>query len=392
MKKPKKPIILLPFCVYFTTIALLIITGFIDSIYLAWSHYRNYTDIEYQSFCAISKSINCDTVSQSSYSIFFSLPLAVWGLIGYGFLILLLPHLWSIRAQKKRIWTIFFLIAIIFSFVSIALSIVSTVYIQSYCIMCVLSFGVNFLLLYFTWLIRRRYEISSFFGDLKQDINYLRVGGTKNGLIFSLFFCGVILIIIFFPKYWAFKISNTYSALPVGVTQDGHPWIGAEHPILEITEFTDYQCFQCKKMHHYLRKIMMEHPDKIRLIHRNYPLDSKYNFAVKEKFHDGSAELALLAIYASLKGKFWEMNDLLYSLQIKDGQIKLKDLANKMQFDFLDLRVSLHSKKIINILQLDLWEGFKLGIKGTPAYVINGNVYRGNIPSEIINAAIGSSD
>jgi protein-disulfide isomerase len=179
--------------------------------------------------------------------------------------------------------------------------------------------------------------------------------------------------------------------LPVGVTQDGHPWIGAEHPILEITEFTDYQCFQCKKMHHYLRQIIMEHPDKIRLIHRHFPLDSKYNFAVKNPLHDGSADLALLAIYASTKGKFWEMNDLLYNHRTSEGPIKIKDFSDKLQFDFQELRVSLHSKQIENILRIDLWEGYKLGIRGTPAYVINGKVHRGSIPSEIINSAIGSS-
>lgn len=162
-EEAKKLIIPLPFFVYFTTIALLIVAGFADSIYLAWSHYRNYTDISYQSFCAISKAINCDTVSQSPYSIFLGLPWAVWGLIGYGFLFLFLPLLWDSRVYKKRIWTIFLLITLFFSLISIVLAVVSTVYIHSYCMMCILSFGVNFLLLYFTWLVRKRYEVSAFF-------------------------------------------------------------------------------------------------------------------------------------------------------------------------------------------------------------------------------------
>ncbi|MBU4035957.1 MAG: hypothetical protein KKA35_05965, partial [Proteobacteria bacterium] len=42
-----------------------------------------YTDIGYESFCAISKAINCDTVSQSPYSVFLGVPLAIWGVAGY---------------------------------------------------------------------------------------------------------------------------------------------------------------------------------------------------------------------------------------------------------------------------------------------------------------------
>jgi protein-disulfide isomerase/uncharacterized membrane protein len=390
--KQKKKIIPLPYVVYFMTVASLILAGFLDSAYLSWSHYRNYTDIAYQSFCAISKAINCDTVSQSPYSIFFGLPVAVWGLIGYGFLILLLPMLWDTRVQKKEIWTVFFLITMIFSLISIALAIVSTVYIHSYCIMCILGFGINFLLLYFAWLIRKRYEIHFFFNNIKQDLNYFWSARKKRGSIFLLFFCSVILIIIFFPKYWEFNTPANYSKLPIGVTKDGYPWIGAENPMIEIIEFTDYQCFQCKKMHHYLRKIMVEHPDKIKLIHRHFPLDSKYNFAVKKKFHEGSADLALLAIYASTKGKFWETNDLLYSHKISDGPIVIKELADKLQLDFQELQVELHSKKIKDILRLDLWEGYKLGIRGTPAYVIVGKVYRGKIPLKIINEALKTSN
>jgi protein-disulfide isomerase len=301
----------------------------------------------------------------------------------------LLPLLWGCRSEKKRIWTILFAIAAIFSAISISLATVSTLYIHSYCIMCVLSFGINFLILYFSWLIRNRYEVNRFLNDLKEDALYLWKIKMKSGIIFFPFFCCVILFFFFFPRYWEFKTPASYSALPVGITQDGHPWTGAQHPVLEIMEYTDYQCFQCKKMHFYLRQIIMENPDKIRLIHRHYPLDNKYNFAVKEAFHVGSGELALLAIYASTKGKFWEMNDLLFNLHIKEGSIKVKDLADKVGLDFPELIRSLHSKSILNALRIDLWEGYKLGITGTPSYVINGKVYKGQIPPEILNSVIG---
>ena len=73
----------LPFPVYFWSIVSITCVGLIDAIYLAISHYRVYTDIGYKSFCAVSKSINCDTVSQSAFSILLGVPVPVWGIVGY---------------------------------------------------------------------------------------------------------------------------------------------------------------------------------------------------------------------------------------------------------------------------------------------------------------------
>jgi uncharacterized membrane protein/protein-disulfide isomerase len=380
----------LPFHVYFSIIAFLAIAGFLDSLYLSWSHYRNYTDISYQSFCAISKAYNCDTVSQSPYSIFWGMPLAVWGMTGYSFLILLMLLLWQLRAQRERIWTLIFIISFIFSMISIVLAFVSTFYIRSYCIMCILSFGINFLLLYFTWLIRNRFGVTNFFNALKQDFSHLWINRKISALLFIPFFCCIFFAIIFFPKYWDVAIPVNYSDMSVGVTPDGYQWIGAENPELTIIEFTDYQCFGCKKMHFYLRNLIKKNPGRIRLVHRYYPMDSKYNFAVKNTFHENSGVLALIAIYASTKGKFWETNDILYNLKNKD--FSLSSIAHESNLDIDEVKNALKNPVYLNKLRIDLWEGYKLGIKSTPAYVINGKVYKSTTLNDVIKESIGNSD
>ena len=83
MKKSPKDIKPFAYPVYFVTVVALIISGLLISGYLFRSHYLNYTDIAYQSFCAVSTSINCDTVSQSPYSVLFGVPVPIWGVIGY---------------------------------------------------------------------------------------------------------------------------------------------------------------------------------------------------------------------------------------------------------------------------------------------------------------------
>ena len=98
----------LPYYVYLWAVALLTLVGLTDAIYLAISHYRIYTDIGYTSFCAISRAMNCDTVSQSPYAIMLNMPVAIWGVIGYAFILILVFFAGSKSAGKVRVWSLIF--------------------------------------------------------------------------------------------------------------------------------------------------------------------------------------------------------------------------------------------------------------------------------------------
>ncbi len=387
MKKAKQ-IIPLPFPFYFWTVAVLALGGVLDSIYLSISHYRVYTDIAYESFCAISRSINCDTVSQSPYSIFIGVPVPVWGIIGYSFFMLLLPFAWSREAQKQRLWSILLFISLAFSIYSVILAYISTFYIHSYCMMCIVSFGINFLLLYYTWLVRKRFGKPGIIKGLMSDIGFLWEKKKKTASVFLSFMCIVICLLIYFPSYWNFAPPVLSKSIPSGITDDGYPWIGAENPELEITEFTDYLCFQCKKMHFFLRKLVEKNPDKIRLIHRHFPMDHKYNPIVKEKFHVGSGVMALFAEYAQTQGKFWEMNDILFAIVGSTNVLNIKKLADRVGLDYRALSYSTRNSIIRYKVKHDIAIGMRLGIDGTPGYVIDGKVYLGQIPPEILSRAL----
>jgi len=383
-KKDNK-IIPLPFPLYSWTVAVLAFGGILDSIYLSISHYRVYTDIAYESFCAISRSINCDTVSQSPYSIFAGIPVPVWGIIGYSFFILFLPFAWSKEAQKQRMWSILLFISLAFSIYSVILAYISTFYIHSYCMMCIVSFGINFLLLYYTWLVRKRFGKSGTIKGLILDIGFLWEKKKKTIPIFLSTLCIITFLLISFPSYWNFAPPVLSKSIPSGITEDGYPWIGAENPELEIMEFTDYLCFQCKKMHFYLRKLVEKNSDKIRLIHRHFPMDHKYNPIVNEPFHVGSGKMALLAEYAQTQGKFWEMNDILFDIEGSTKYINIKKLAKKVGLDYRALSYSIKNRIIRYKVKHDIAIGMKLGINGTPGYVIDGKVYLGQIPPEILS-------
>jgi protein-disulfide isomerase/uncharacterized membrane protein len=382
-------VIPLPFPVYFWAVVILAGFGLADAIYLSISHYRVYTDIGYASFCAISKAINCDTVSQSPYSILWGAPVPVWGVFGYLCVLVLLPFAGSKEAEKERLWPFLFSILLGFSLYSLALGLISALYIHSYCLMCIVSYAINFLLLFYAWLIRRRFGKNGLIADLLLDIGFLWHKKRPQIMLLTLIFgAGFFVMITQFPTYWNLATPPLSESISTGITEDGHPWIGATTPVMEITEFTDYQCFQCKKMHFFLRGLIDAHSDKIRLIHRHYPMDDKVNPIVKEPFHVGSAAMSLLAIYAQSKGKFWEMNDILFNTNLAQEAINAKTLLQQAGVDTGGTMPNIYDPQIQIKLLTDIREGMKLGISGTPAYFIEGQLSLGQIPPDILDMII----
>jgi uncharacterized membrane protein/protein-disulfide isomerase len=392
MKRDKKrEIIPLPYPVYYCAVFALVLCGIVLSGYLAYSHYLNYTDIGYQSFCAISQAINCDTVSQSSYSVFIGLPVPVWGLTGYAFLFWLVILAWRREASEARLWALIFWMALVFVLLSLTLAAVSTFLIHSYCIMCIGVYIVCFFTSWFAWLIRKRFAVRHLVKDTLEDLKYLGHEKRSSIPLLVLFMVGVVLVYALMPSYWHMRPPRLSLDIPSGTTPEGYPWLGAERPEIEIEVFSDYQCFQCKKMHMYLRQLIERYPDKLRMVHRHYPMDHEVNPIVKTPFHRGSGKLALLAIYAAENDRFWAMNDILFQLAGQHKSIDLKYLAQRTGLEAIELYKAINNPATFRKLSRDLKDGFGYGIDGTPSFVIDEKVYSGIIPTEIINRIMSAS-
>lgn len=378
-----------PYCF---SIFLIALAGLFTSAYLAVSHYRNYMDIGYQSFCAISRSLNCDTVSQSPYAVFLGVPLGIWGIVGYlvflFFALLLFP---GKNEKTLQSWAGgLFVLSGIFSVASLILAGITTFAIHSYCLMCIVLYGINFILLYLSWMIWKRAGKDAASGRLDRLKTNILFFKTKIGRI-ALVGTGFLIVsgtlVLFYPKYWQFPEIAVNAATHSGITEDGSPWIGALHPVLTIEEYTDYMCFQCGKMHSHLRQLVNRYPDRIRLVHRHFPLDDKINPVVKEKVHPNSGLISLFAIAAEDAGVFWQVNDLLFRDAREKEVINFNEIGKEAGFDTRQINKEIYNKKNIARLKMDIRSGLKAGITATPSYVIDGKVYAGTIPDSVLRSA-----
>jgi protein-disulfide isomerase/uncharacterized membrane protein len=388
MKTSNKKTMPLPFPAYLWPVTGIALAGLVNMIYSSFSHYRVHTDILYVSLCAVSDAVNCDTVSQSMHSIFLGMPVPVWGVLAYGFFLILLSFACLSEADHQRIWPMLFLTALFFSGYSLYLAYILKFQIKVYCIVCLAGYGINFALLFLVWIIRRRFPEKGFVSSLKKDVTFLFRPWKIQTTILVVFF-GIVCILPFvYPRYWHFSLPEITADVATGMTDDGDPWIGAENPELVITEYSDYMCFQCRKMHMYLRQIVAANPDKIRLVHRHFPMDPQFNPTLTGTFHPASGKLAVAAAYAALENRFWQMNDLLYEIPKDVKTLDIKDLAWRSGVSFEGLAASPDIRRVRYKIKWDVLKGIELGVTGTPTYEVNGELFEGRIPLNLIKPVI----
>ncbi|HWF88812.1 MAG TPA: thioredoxin domain-containing protein [Pyrinomonadaceae bacterium] len=153
------------------------------------------------------------------------------------------------------------------------------------------------------------------------------------------------------PQSPVFKIS----------TKD-QPSLGNANAAVTIIAFTDYQCPSCAAIHPTLERLVKESGDKVRLVARDFPLSQ----------HADAFKAAEAAEAAREQGKYWEYVHLLLQNQSSLSVEKLKTFATEIGLDRNRFDAALDSRKFAEMVQTDVDDGIKLGLKGTPSLFLNG--------------------
>ncbi len=338
-------------------VLILVFLGLADTTYLAYSHYQNFTNITFSSFCALSKAINCDTVSQSPWSILLGIPLAYWGLFSYSlFLVIFLATL-SNSKDSESLWYLLFVLGLTYAMSTVYFGYISAMKIKAYCILCLASYFISFALLFYSWVILHRFCKDSFWTGLKKGAHHLSKSWMLKGGIIALMLI-ILSLKTCIPPYWQYTFPSSSTEISNGFTEEGNPWIGSKDPEITIHEYTDYQCFQCSKMHLFLRRLISEHPGKVKLIHHNYPMDHEFNnILVPQPFHIGSGKMSMIGIYAAGRNKFWEMNDALYTIGREKQPFNTRTLGMVTGFSPGELAAATGNPQIKEMLLRDILEG-----------------------------------
>jgi protein-disulfide isomerase/uncharacterized membrane protein len=354
-------------------------------------HVLVHTDPNYHSVCAMSEGVNCETVAASPYSLFAGLPVSVWGILGYlvmgGF------GLWATaRRRPHATWPLGLLVLLAcFSVaVSALLGFISVTRIDSFCLFCMASYAINLALLVLVLVARARTR-TRLVQLIRDDAKSILHRPRRVAVMALAGAATVSALYAFVPAYWRTLGWSDLPKLATGQDQAGHHWIGGQNPRATIVELSDYECPYCRSAHKAMRLLAAQAPDQIRLVHRHFPLDMACNPSVPGPFHQRACLFAEAAECAGLQGRFWEMNDALFSVQekVRTQDVDPIELAVRLGLNRSEFNHCLESHATAARIATDVKEGMARNLRGTPSFILGDQVFMGRIPEDVLKSVIG---
>jgi protein-disulfide isomerase len=160
-----------------------------------------------------------------------------------------------------------------------------------------------------------------------------------------------------------------------GIVQDvpteGAPSKGAPEAPVTIIVFSDFKCEACSEVWITLDRILEEFPSKVRLVHRDFPLDRAPGSV--------SVQTANAARCAGEQGLYWEMHDLLYASQDSLAVTELPAYGAQLGLDasFIECVEEL---RFAEEIEHDQEIGMTAGVGAVPTIFINGRLSQGAMP------------
>ena len=143
------------------------------------------------------------------------------------------------------------------------------------------------------------------------------------------------------------------------------PVKGPDDALVTIIEFADFQCPYCIESVEPLADAMDDFEGDVRLIFKHYPLPG----------HRNAAPAAYASWAAHQQGDFWEFHERLFTSRGSIDQIP--EWVKERSLDAAKFGRDMESPEARRSVDMDMLAGSKVGVSGTPAFFVNGHLYKG---------------
>ncbi|HSC85798.1 MAG TPA: vitamin K epoxide reductase family protein [Polyangiaceae bacterium] len=317
----------------------LIGAGLVGSLVLELVHVRAYLWPAAASYCSVGQNFDCVSVATSSTAIFFGLPWALWGVVGFVSL--------GAAALLRSRWLL--PLSLGSALVSLALLSVELSLIGSVCLGCEVVHVITWLLAYVAWRQRARATL-----DLRDRSAAWWTFVVPGSLALTL--------IWFVPAYWGAFSYRTEPPYAQGVTPEGYPWIGSSQPRLTVHEFTDYHCPHCALGTVRSLALLERHPD-LRIVRRQHP---------RVNCSESNCLSVRLAYCAAEQGKFWRADRWLFAHAPGRQRYEPAELARDLDLDLPRLLECRSRPELIERAQAEEKIARKARMIDTPGYQVDG--------------------
>ena len=362
-------------------IQILSVIGFALSVKLAMIYYTaNYDKYALASFCSINDFVDCDGAARTTVSQFLGIPLAYWGMLFY-----LLTMFLTFVDKLKNIKFLKFLevfknpmayITVIGTFafiVSMSLAGISIWKIKKLCILCVITYFIDFLIALIppqSWkdyLNSFKTTVCDFIDGIKHYPKTFVIL-----LVLSVSFLTYSEVTdCFVPHIKKAKDIKKFMNMKDNPFAVNGNTLGSEHPDVVVELYSDFGCPICYINNIMLHKVVKEYSN-VKVVHYNTPFDKECNYEISMTMHPGACYMAKAALAAGNQGNYWGMSSLLYQYHPMNDE-DLIPLVENLGLDKDKFLKYMNSKEADEKLHADLYKSYENNVDATPTMFVNGD-------------------
>ena len=343
-------------------LVMMAIAGEVLALHLTYVHYRLHRDPEWQSVCAISDHVNCDTVILSPYGSIAGIPLPI---IGAWFYLVVGSIAAADGWNRRRLFVrsralVIFGLCLIATVASAALGGISILSLRSLCLLCAGVYAVNVGLLILS-LFALRSTGESIEAAFAGELAHARSQAFRSAVAVAFV---IVALLVMRGAYLRGTAGGSVVCEAVAAALRGR----VAAPV-ELKVYSDFQCPYCKALHRDLRAVKAGAGLRTLLIH--YPIDRTCNLSAKYTRHPGACLQARAALCADALGYGDQFTGLLFEegVSTRDGLLRL---ARPLGIDPLDFDRCLESTDTNERLQKSIRDASSDSVRATPTVFVNG--------------------
>ena len=168
--------------------------------------------------------------------------------------------------------------------------------------------------------------------------------------------------------------ADEQGTIPVPNIAEDEPYLGGKDAKIVLIEYTDLECPFCSRHHDTIKQILETYGDDVKYAQRHFPLS----------FHQNAQKAAEAVECAGEQGKFYEMQYAIFDLNAAGtmGVDKFKEAAVNLGLNTSEFNSCLDNGDSAGEVAREMAEGQAVGVSGTPATFINGQLVSGALPFE----------
>ena len=156
------------------------------------------------------------------------------------------------------------------------------------------------------------------------------------------------------------------------------PTVGNTNADYTIIEFFDYRCGYCSKQAKDFQKLLND-TDNVKIIYMEWPIFGDIS--------DTAAKIALI-VWQRYPNLYFEVHNQFMQLGPKMKKVSLIDILNKNELNGEEIFQEAISQKSNDIIEANMKLAKSLGLRGTPASIVNDSIYPGYLQYKTLETLI----